>query len=233
MTLPRFRARITPVKPPGSYRACLIDALGTTVRLDPPWEHVDPALVAGLPAERVRDAFRAEMSYYADHAQEGSDAASLAALREQCAELLSAGLGRPVGVGELMASIRFEAYSDARPALAALRAGGLRVVCVSNWDFELAGVLDRIGLAAELDDVVVSALAGARKPDPAIFAAALAAAGCEAHEAIHVGDGPADVDGARAAGIDVLRIDRDGNGDLATLAELPPLLLPAAAISEH
>jgi putative hydrolase of the HAD superfamily len=221
------------MKPPGSYRACLVDALGTTVGLDPPWERVDPGLVAGLPAERVRDAFRAEMSYYADHAQEGSDAASLAALRERCAALLSEGLGRPVGVAELMGSIHFEAYPDARPALAALRAGGLRVVCVSNWDFELADVLERVGLADAFDHVVVSALAGARKPDPAIFGAALEAAACGAEEAVHVGDGPADVEGARAAGIDVMRIDREGGGDLMTLAELPPLLLPAGAISEH
>jgi putative hydrolase of the HAD superfamily len=221
------------MKPPGSYRACLVDALGTTVSLDPPWERIDPALVAGLPAERVRDAFRAEMSYYADHAQEGSDGPSLRALRERCAALLSAGLGRPVGVPELMASIHFAAYPDAAPALAALRRGGLRVVCVSNWDHELAAVLGRVGLGDAFDAVVVSALAGARKPDPAIFAAALEVAGCDAAEALHVGDGDADVDGARAAGIDVLRIDRAGGGDLATLAELPPLLLPAARISEH
>jgi FMN phosphatase YigB (HAD superfamily) len=221
------------MKPPGSYRACLVDALGTTVALDPPWERIDPALVAGLPAERVREAFRAEMSYYAEHAHEGSGEASLRALRERCAELLSKGLGRPVGVPELMASIHFSAYPDAGPALAALREGGLRVVCVSNWDHELAGVLRRVGLGDAFDDVVVSALAGARKPDPAIFAAALAAAGCDAAEALHVGDSDVDVDGARAAGIDVLRIDRAGDGDLETLAALPPLLLPKAPISEH
>lgn len=223
------RARITGVKPPGSYRACLIDALGTTVHLDPPWERIDPRLVAGLSPERVRDAFYAEMAYYAAHAHEATDATALTALRERCARLLSTGLGREVTVAELMASIRFHPYPDSAPALAALRAGGLRVVCVSNWDFELGEVLGRIGLADAFDAVVVSALAGARKPDPAIFARALAAAGCTASEAIHVGDSDDDVAGARAAGIDVLRIDRSGNGELASLAELPPLMLPEAA----
>jgi putative hydrolase of the HAD superfamily len=208
------------------YRACLIDALGTTVELAPPWLVADRELVAGLGDDAVRAAFRAEMDYYAAHAHEASDAARLAALRERCAELLAAGLGRPVTVEQLMASIRFSAYPDAAPALHELRAAGMRVVCVSNWDYELPEVLSRVGLGDCFDGVVTSALADARKPEPAIFAAGLALAGCDAGEAIHVGDGDVDVEGARAAGIDVLRIDRGGGGgDIDSLAALPRLLL--------
>lgn len=220
------------MRPPGTYRACMIDALGTTVRLQPPWERIDPALVDGLPAERVRAAFRREMSHYAAHAHEASDAGSLAALRGRCADLLSEGLGRRVRAEELMSSISFEAFGDAAPALTRLREAGMRIVCVSNWDYELDRVLERVGLAGCFDGVVTSATAGARKPDPAIFATALRLAGCAAAEAVHVGDEAADVDGARAAGIDALRIDRDGGGDVASLAELPGLLLPFP-ISEH
>ena len=62
-------------------RACLIDALGTTVRLLPPWERLDPALTAGIDPERVRRAFAAEMTHYAAHAHEARDADSLAELR--------------------------------------------------------------------------------------------------------------------------------------------------------
>jgi putative hydrolase of the HAD superfamily len=214
-------------------RACLIDALGTTVSLAPPWERVHPELGAGLPEERVRSAFRAEMGYYAAHAHAASDAERLADLRRRCAELLAEGLGREVSVEALMGSIAFAAYPDAAPALSVLRPGGLRVVCVSNWDYELEGVLERIGLGGCFDGVVASALAGARKPDPAIFAAGLRVAGCEADEAVHVGDDDVDVEGAHAAGIDVLRIGREGGGDIASLAELPGLLLPDAPISEH
>ena len=215
------------------YRACLIDALGTTVRLRPPWEEVDPALVTGLPPAKVRDAFGREMAYYAAHAHEATDAAGLAALRARCAELLSEGLGREIGVAGLMASIVFAAYDDAAPALADLRGMGLRVICVSNWDFELGQVLERVGLGGCFDGVVTSATAGARKPDPAIFEAALELAGCEPSEAVHVGDDDADVEGGRAAGIDVVRIDRAGGADIASLAELAPLLRPENAISEH
>ena len=205
---------------PAPYRACLIDALGTMVRLLPPWEHLDADVANDIDPERVRTAFEAEMRFYRDNAERGRDAGSLAALREEAAAVLSAGLGREVGVAAMMGAIRFRAYPDAAPALAALRRRGLRIVCVSNWDYELAAVLERIGLAPALDGVVTSAAVGSRKPDPAIFAAALAIAGCEAAEAIHVGDGEEDVEGARAAGIDVLRIDRDGGADVSSLAEM-------------
>ena len=211
---------------PAPYRACLIDALGTMVRLLPPWLHLDPSVAAGAGADRVERAFRSEMSFYAANAQRGRDAASLAKLREESAAILADGLGRPVSVAAMMDAIRFEPYPDALPALTALRERGLRTVCISNWDYELDLVLERIGLAEALDGIVTSAAAGARKPDPAIFATALAVAGCEAGEAIHVGDSDEDVAGARAAGIDVLRIDREGGADVSSLAEIVERMEP-------
>jgi HAD superfamily hydrolase (TIGR01549 family) len=194
-------------------RCVLLDALGTLVRLEPPWDHLD-----GEPSEPLERAFRAEMSYYREHSDEGRDPDSLAALRRRCAAILSAELGREVAVEEMMAAIRFRAYRDAAPALAELRALGVRLVCVSNWDYSLPDVLARVGLADELDGVVTSAAAGARKPDPRLFEAALEVAGCAADEALHVGDTPTeDVEGARAAGIRALLIDRDGGGDIESL----------------
>jgi putative hydrolase of the HAD superfamily len=69
--------------------------------------------------------------------------------------------------------------------------------------------------------VVTSAAVGASKPDTAIFAAALELAGCEADAALHVGDSPReDIEGATTAGIWALMIDRDGGGDVASLAEI-------------
>lgn len=218
-------------------RALLIDALGTTVRLPAPWERVDRAAVAGIASERVESAFRVEMAHYAAHAQDAVDARTLAGLRAECAAILSRELGRAITVEAMMGAIAFEAYPDARPALAAARAAGLRIVCVSNWDFELDAVLARIGIAACFDGVLTSAAAGARKPDPAIFEQALALAGCDAADALHVGDSDDDVEGACAAGVEVLRIDRAGGaGDIASLAELAPRLSgaqPGGPISEH
>ena len=207
-------------------RAVFLDALGTIVELDPPWRHLATEL--GVDAdERLVGAVRKEMDYYAAHAHEGTDPTALADLRARCAALLSRELDREVGVEQMMASIRFRAYPDAAPALAALRRRGLALVCVSNWDFSLPQVLERCGLAGALDGVVTSAGSGVRKPDPAIFAPALALADCGPAEALHVGDSPdEDLAGAEAAGIRGLLIDRDGTGEIASLTEIEDHLAP-------
>ena len=200
-------------------RAVLLDALGTLVELEPPWLHLADRL--GLPPSNLEAAFRKEMAYYREHAHEGSDAESLADLRERCATLLSRELGREVSVETMMSAIRFRAFPDVPPALANLHGRGLRLVCVSNWDVSLPEVLDRCGLGAALDGVVTSAGIGARKPDPAIFMAALEVAGCGAEEALHIGDTPEeDAAGAAAAGIPHLLLDRSGSGDISSLGEI-------------
>jgi putative hydrolase of the HAD superfamily len=205
-------------------RAILLDALGTLVELEPPWAHLADALGDGVPPDRLEAAVRAEMRYYRAHSDEGRDADSLADLRQRCADVLSRELGRTVDVETLMAAIRFRAFNDAAPALARLRERGLTLVCVSNWDCSLPEVLERSGLGGALDAVVTSAAAGARKPDPAIFARALELAGATAGETVHVGDTAAeDVEGARAAGIRALLLERNGGagrGEQATIASL-------------
>ncbi len=199
----------------------LLDALGTLVELEPPWTHLAASLGIA-PDRRVVAAFRAEMAYYRDHSHEARDPPTLADLRRRCAGILTRELGREVAVEELMASIRFRAFEDAAPALTELRERGLRLVCVSNWDFALPEVLERVRLAGLLDGIVTSAGVGARKPDAEIFNAALEVAGCEAGEALHVGDSnEEDVAGARGAGIRAVLIDRSGGADISSLAELP------------
>lgn len=203
-------------------RAVFLDALGTLVELEPPWLSLRERIPAGVDDERLEAALRAEMAYYRDHAHEGRDEASLADLRARCAAIVSERLGVEVTADELAEAIRFDAYPDAAPALRALREGGQRLVAVSNWDCSLPRVLDRVGLGEFLDGVVTSAAAGARKPDPAIFEAALELAGCGPDQALHVGDTrEEDVEGARAAGIRALLIDRnDGGGDISSLREI-------------
>ena len=206
-------------------KAVFLDALGTLLMLEPPWTRL--ACVIGGDGERDRGAWRKEMAYYRDHAHEATDAESLADLRRRCAELLSRELGREVDVETMMKAIRFHPAADARPALTRLRERGLTLVCVSNWDYALPQVLDEAGLRGPLDGVITSAAAGARKPDPAIFRAALELAGCEPAEALHVGDSPEeDIEGARAAGIPALHVDRDGGGQIRSLAEIEHHLRP-------
>jgi putative hydrolase of the HAD superfamily len=171
------------------------------------------------------------MAYYREHAHEGRDAESLTALRTRCAALLSEGLGREVAVEAMMAAIRFHAFPDAAPALRELRERRIATVCVSNWDISLPEVLERVGLTGLVDGVVSSAGAGARKPDPAIFAPALELAGATPREALHVGDTPEeDLAAARAAGIRALLLVREAVASPATGA---PVISSLAEIRDH
>jgi putative hydrolase of the HAD superfamily len=203
-------------------RAVFLDALGTLVELEPPWISLRDRVPAEVSDERLEGALRAEMAYYRDHAHEGRDESSLADLRERCAALVSDQLGTEITADELVDAIRFDAYPDVVPALRELRDRGQRLVAVSNWDCSLPRVLERCGLGDLLDGAVSSAIAGACKPDPAIFAPALELAGCGPDQALHVGDTPGeDVAGARAAGIRPLLIDREGaDGDISSLKEI-------------
>ena len=205
----------------------LLDALGTMVDLEPPWVHLAAAL--GIEeSDGLIAAVRKEMAFYKEHSHEGHDESSLAALRARCADILSWELDREVSVETMMDSIRFRVFPDVPDALADLRARGLRLVCVSNWDVSLPEVLDRCGVGEALDGVVTSAGSGSRKPDPVIFSQALELAGCAADEAVHVGDTlEEDVAGAEAAGIRALLLDREGGGDIDSLGAV------AGAIAEE
>ena len=88
------------------------------------------------------------------------------------------------------------------PSLAALRAGGFKLVVVSNANGALHRAFDRLGLTGAVDVIVDSFLEGVEKPDPRFFQIALERSGARAETTIHVGDlYHVDVAGARAAGI--------------------------------
>jgi putative hydrolase of the HAD superfamily len=202
-------------------RAVLFDALGTLVELEPPWIGLREALGDDVDEERLIRAVKEEMAFYKQHANEGRDPESLADLRARSAAVLSRGLGQEVPVHVLVDSIRFGPYPDAVPALNDLRARGLRLICVSNWDISLREVLERCGLMDHLDGAVSSAEAAAPKPDPALLLAGCELAGCEPGEALMVGDTPEeDTAAADAAGMRSLIVDREGGGDIASLAEV-------------
>lgn len=187
-------------------------------------------------ADAAERAVAAEISYYLEHQLEGSDPAALEDLRDRCAVAVQEALGlegldHATARAAMLAALRFDAYPDAPGTLRALRERGLRLVVASNWDCSLPGVLEQAGLAPLLDGVVTSAIVGVTKPDPQLFTVALEAAGCEASEAVHVGDSlENDVAGARAAGIRPVLLDRSGGAEapgvaaIASLDQLPGLI---------
>jgi putative hydrolase of the HAD superfamily len=226
-----------------STSAVLLDSLGTLVAMDWPAPHLREELrrrtgvdVGEKAAER---AIGAEISYYLEHQLEGSDPEALEDLRDRCATAMSEALGmqgldHATARAAMLAALRFSAYPDAPAVLRDLRGLRLRLVVASNWDCSLPGVLEQAGLAALIDGVVTSAAVGATKPDPRLFEAALEVAGCDAAEAVHVGDSlENDVAGARAAGIAPVLLDRSGAADhdgvtaIASLSELPGVLSSA------
>ena len=118
-------------------------------------------------------------------------------------------------------------FPDVLPALRALREEGFRLAVVSNWDSRLPGLLEDLRLAERFDTIVVSHLEGVEKPDPELFRRALRNLGAPPEKALHVGDLPGvDLDGARAAGIDAVLLDRRGRfgGRLPALPDLGGLL---------
>lgn len=194
----------------------LVDSFGTLVAMEQP--HVRLAELLGVREDEAAAAFRAEISYYVEHHLEGRDDASLERLRDECARVLhdalppaaAARVDHALVRQAMLDSIRFDAFADSATALQGFRAGGLRVVVASNWDCSLPEVLARARLLHLVDGVMASATAGAAKPDSGLFEAALELAGCDASEAIHVGDSlENDVAGAVAAGIAPVLVARD------------------------
>jgi len=115
----------------------------------------------------------------------------------------------------------WEIYPDVLPALSKL-CESWRLVVLSNWDPRLPTLLERLALAPFFEEIVYSAAIGAEKPHAAIFDIALDRLELGANRVVHVGDrSKDDVEGATAVGMHALLLDRDGQGDLATLTDLP------------
>jgi putative hydrolase of the HAD superfamily len=200
-------------------RAVLLDALGTLVELPPP----APALVEELAArgvavteEEAGRAIRAEIAFYRAEHHVASTLDRLADLRERCTEVLRDALpaharATPDLQEALLGALRFRPYPEVPDVLRAWRERGVAQVVASNWDVSLHEVLEVTGLAPLLDGVVTSAELGIAKPDPGLIRAALAIAGAEPGDALHVGDSVEhDVAAARAAGVDVALVVRAG-----------------------
>ena len=219
-------------------RAVLVDALGTLVELQPPAPRLQRLLRGAgfeVAEEQAAAGFAAEIAYYLDHHLEGSDRERLERLRDRCAEEMRRALGLPgldppTARRAMLGALEFTAYADAVPALEELRGRGLALVVASNWDCSLPEWLRPTGILELVDGMVTSAEVGAAKPDPRVFERALAVAGVAPAEALHVGDKvDNDIEGAAAAGVRGVLLQRDGDPPagveaIRSLGELAALL---------
>src|SRR5215212_9386556 len=133
---------------PRQPRCLLLDAMGTLLTFEPPAPRLRAALRAATGADvgeaAARRAIRAEIAYYRAHLHLGSDAAGLAELRRAAAEAMRPALPEPAAdlrsaalVEALLDALRFHAFPEVPSTLRALRARGIALVVVSNWDVSL------------------------------------------------------------------------------------------------
>jgi putative hydrolase of the HAD superfamily len=188
--------------------AVTVDGYGTLITVADPVPALDRALRnRGVERSRdeIRGAFAAEVAYYRPNAVRGRTPETLAALRVECAriflEATSAGLEAESFADDFISAIVVEPVPRAIATVNSLRARGLCLAVVSNWDIGLSQNLERIGAASLFTTIVTTAEAGAAKPDPAVFLLALERLGVEPGRSLHVGDEPEDEQGALAAGM--------------------------------
>jgi FMN phosphatase YigB (HAD superfamily) len=188
--------------------AVTADAMGTLVELDDPVGRLSEALHRwdlDRSSDQVGAAFQREVAYYLEHKLEARDASELGDLRRRCAAVFLEGVDADIDPADFspafVDSMVFAPVNGAVPALERLRAAGLSLACVSDWDIGLEEQLAKVGLDHLFETVLTSAEAGAPKPEPPIFEEALRRLGVQANRAVHVGDGEGDREGARAVGM--------------------------------
>ncbi len=184
--------------------AVTLDAHCTLVRLVDPV----PALVNVL-AERgvertpetVLAGFESEVAHYGPRVDEGHDEEGLARLQRECAavflDAVEAELDPEEFAPAYVGALHFEVLPGVLESLDRLRAFGLELAVVANWDLSLRRLLEEVGLLRYFTIVVHAA----RKPAPEGLLRALAELQVDPARALHVGDDDADRKAAAAAGM--------------------------------
>lgn len=107
-------------------------------------------------------------------------------------------------------------FPDAVETVRAVRQAhpGRRIGMITNGPTDVQRAkIDLLGIAPEIDFIIVSGEFGVDKPDPAIFRAALAQGGVDPAGAVMIGDNAVnDIVGAHGVGMAAIWIDREGAG---------------------
>jgi 2-haloacid dehalogenase len=216
--------------------ACVFDAYGTLIDFGAAVETLRDRL--GEPADRVNALWRQKqleytwlrslMGRHADFWQVTGEALDYA--------LAAAGV-RDEGIAdELMGLYRtLPAYSDAAPALEALRAAGMRTAILSNGAPEmLQSAASSAGLTPLLDAVFSVEAVRVFKPHPSVYQLAADAFDLPPHAITFMSANGWDIAGAGSYGFRAVWVNRGGapverlpfapSTTVGSLAELPALL---------
>lgn len=102
-------------------------------------------------------------------------------------------------------------FDDVGPVLDALEARHLPKGVISNWDFRLPPLLERLALAPRFQPILVSAFEGVAKPDPELYRRAVEKSGMPPESILYVGDHrDLDLEPALSVGLNAYLIDRNG-----------------------
>ncbi|WP_127551502.1 HAD family hydrolase [Actinoplanes sp. OR16] len=168
--------------------------------LDHIWHHahaIDPRSERDLSHERHRDVFHRTV------ALQGVEPALITALYDVMPD-------------------QWALFDDTLPVLRELKARGIRIVVLSNIGLDIRPLLDRAGVGALVDGVVLSYEVGLVKPDPAIYERAVEMLGIPGTQTLMVGDSPRDDVGGVPLGIRTLILPRTGGTvhGLATVLQM-------------
>ena len=212
-----------------SVAAALLDVGGTLIECRPSPPEVYARVLSrwGTPvaAEAVAPIFRSVWTEMTQEHPRGLDRYHNLKGDEwawwgQFLERVIVALAHPAPAAAVLPEL-FEAFADPElwhvfpevpAALGELRARGLRLAVVSNWDSRLPALLERLGLTDRFDAVLVSAIEGVEKPAPEIFLRAARRLGVDPAACLHAGDSPLDdYRGAESAGMLPILVDRAGS----------------------
>lgn len=111
-------------------------------------------------------------------------------------------------------------YDETHDVLKTLKTWGYRLGIISNWDHTARDTIERLGLTAYMDCIVISSEHGYEKPDERIFNIAFDTADVRPEECLYVGDNYYDdVIGSRRAGMDCLLISRFGRDSIEEVSD--------------
>ena len=204
--------------------AVTFDAYGTLLHVDRVIERLrDELSKIGIttPFEAVQNAFITEVGYYKAHHLEAKDLDRLLNLRHRCAEVLFDKLAEQGYACEvspekklavLIEGIHFKLYEDVLLVLEWCKSKGLMTGVISNWDCSLPEILnDRLD-RHRFDVIMVSAIEGINKSDPAMFYRAAERLGLSPSRILHVGDEMEnDLHSPQKAGWNAVLLDREGH----------------------
>ncbi len=192
-------------------KGILFDLWGTLVYNVPRYKREDYDLIAqkiGRPTEEIWK----KWGSYSKGALRGDLKSG-----EERARLVLAELGGPPEVAADMAhyeaenlSGKVQFFEGVPEMLASLRQRGYKTCLISNCNYLTPAVVERLGIPAMLDEVILSCLVNMVKPEKAIYQLAASRLGLPIQDCLFVGDGgDGELDGARDTGCKVALVAQE------------------------